>query len=204
MFHVKHEAWTRAASEIGVDLTLSQVAALGEYYELLITHAIPRGYIAAGDAERIWQRHILDGLRGAHGVGPGESILDIGSGAGIPGVPLAVALSDRTVTLCEPRRGRVAFLEMVGERLGLSNVDIVPHRVEAVEGRFDRCVARAFSSAAGTWEVAEPRLAQHGELVYWAGRGFSTSELADLDVVWRLSTPSDLADAGPLVIMGRQ
>jgi len=203
MFHVKHEAWTPDPSALGLTLTPSQVQQLQAYEEELLEVAVPRGLIARSDRDRLWGRHIADGLRAAPEIDAGDSVLDLGSGAGIPGLPLGIVL-DNPITLAEARRGRVAFLESVVDRLGLTNVSVRLGKAEELERRFDVCVARAFSSAAGTWRVAEPLLEPGGTLIYWAGAGFGSTEIDELGVVWRVSTRSDLADPGPLVIMGRQ
>jgi 16S rRNA (guanine527-N7)-methyltransferase len=203
MFHVKHEAWTPDPSALGLTLTRPQVEQLRAYEEELLEVAVPRGLIARSDRDRLWGRHIADGLRAALEIDAGASVLDLGSGAGIPGLPLGIVLSN-LVTLAEARRGRVAFLESVVDRLGLPNVSVRLGKAEELDRRFDVCVARAFSSAAGTWNVAEPLLEPGGTLIYWAGERFEPSEIDELGVVWRVSTRSDLADPGPLVIMGRQ
>lgn len=200
---MKHEAWTRDAQALGVALGSREIEAFEAYEEQLKLVAVPRGSIARSDKDRLWRRHLLDGLRAATEVPEGASILDLGSGAGVPGIPLAIALPN-PVTLTEVRRGRVAFLESVVDRIGLKNADIVLGKAETIGRRFDVCVARAFSSPAGTWSVAEPLIEPGGCLIYWAGSGFDPAELDPLGVSWRLSTPSDLADSGPLVIMGRQ
>jgi 16S rRNA (guanine527-N7)-methyltransferase len=204
MFHVKHEAWAEDASALGLSLSEDQLSALHTYKELLLSHAVSRGMVALTDRGRLWERHILDGLRGATEIDPEGSILDLGSGAGIPGIPIAIALPGADVTLSEPRRGRAAFLEMVRDRLRIPNVDVFLGQAEAIGGSFQTCVARAFSSVSGTWAIAEPLLEEQGVLVYWAGSRFQPSEMDDLGAVWRLSTRSHLADSGPLVIMGRQ
>ena len=203
MFHVKHEAWARDARAVGVTLTPDQLEQLAAYVGLLSRIAIPRGMIAASDADRLWERHLADGLRAAPEIPVGASILDLGSGAGIPGIPLAIALGNE-VTLSEVRRGRVAFLEAAVDDLKLANVQVRLGRAEALGRRFDVCVARAFSSPAVTWQVAEPLLEPGGRLIYWAGARFDPSDLASVGVSWRVSTRSDLAHPGPLVIMGRQ
>jgi 16S rRNA (guanine527-N7)-methyltransferase len=204
MFHVKHEAWARDASAAGFSLSEDQLSILDAYGELLLYHAVSRGMVAPTDRGRLWERHILDGLRGAAEIAPGGTILDLGSGAGVPGIPIAIALPGAAVTLSESRRGRGAFLEMVRDRLPIPNLDVFLGKAETIGGSFETCVARAFSSVAGTWAVAEPLLKDHGVLVYWAGGRFEPSEMDDLDAIWRLSTRSHLADSGPLVIMGRQ
>jgi len=204
MFHVKHEAWARDARAVGLTLTPEQLEQLAAYVGLLSRIAIPRGMIAASDANRLWERHVLDGLRGAPELSSGQTVADIGSGAGIPGLPLAIALPAARFTLLEPRRGRVSFLEAVVDELPLSNVAVIGARAEDVSDRFQACVARAFSSPISTWEAAQPLLAPGGVLVYWAGERFDRATLDDLGVPSRVSTHSDLARSGPLVIMGPQ
>ena len=106
--------------------------------------------------------------------------------------------------MIEPRRGRAAFLEAVADEIGLRNVEVLHKRVEEVQGPFDACVARAFSSPTATWEAAQPLLDHRGVLVYWAGQAFDRGPLDELGVPIRLSTRLDLARTGPLVIMGPQ
>jgi 16S rRNA (guanine527-N7)-methyltransferase len=204
MFHVKHEAWARDARAVGVTLTPDQLEQLAAYVGLLSRIAIPRGMIAASDADRLWERHVLDGLRGVPELPSAATVADIGSGAGIPGLPLAIALPTARFTLLEPRRGRISFLEATVDELQLSNVIVPGARAEDVSDHFQACVARAFSSPISTWEAAEPLLAPGGVLVYWAGERFERALLDDLGVPSRLSAHSDLARSGPLVIMGPQ
>ena len=204
MFHVKHEAWAQDLASLGLALDGRQLDALAAYVELLTRLAIPRGMIANSDADRLWERHVADGLRGAAELPAEASVADIGSGAGIPGVPLAIALPASRFALIEPRRARAAFLEAVVDEVGLANVEIVPKRIEDVLGPYDACVARAFSSPTATWEAAQPLLEHRGVLVYWAGVGLDRALLDELGVPIRLSTRLDLARTGPLVIMGPQ
>src|ERR1700747_2022613 len=132
MFHVKHEAWARQAEKLGVSLSADQLAQLESYEALLRRIAVPRGMMAASDAARLWERHILDGLRAVPEIPAGSSVADIGSGAGIPGVPLAVAVPPSRFVLIEPRRARAALLEAAVDDLGLPNAEVLPRRVEEV------------------------------------------------------------------------
>jgi 16S rRNA (guanine527-N7)-methyltransferase len=204
MFHVKHEAWARDLDALGLALGPAQLDALAAYTELLTRLAVPKGMIAQSDADRLWERHVSDGLRGAAELPPEALVADLGSGAGIPGVPLAIALPESRFALIEPRRGRAAFLEAVADEIGLANLEILQKRVEDVHSTYDACVARAFSAPAATWEAAQPLLDHRGVLVYWAGQRFDRGPLDELGVPMRLSTPLDLARTGPLVIMGPQ
>jgi 16S rRNA (guanine527-N7)-methyltransferase len=203
MFHVKHEAWGPDARRLGLELSQEQLALLDRFQSFLLEEALPRGYIARSDRDRLWERHLLDSLRAAPEFGAAAEVLDLGSGAGLPGIPLAIATPAR-FTLAEERGGRAALLATALDRLGLPNAEVAHQRAEALGRRFDICVARAFASAAGTWEVAEPLLRPGGQLIYWAGSSFEEADIRGLGVQWRLSAPRDLADSGPLVIMSRQ
>ena len=203
MFHVKHEAWADDARAAGLSLTNAQLEALSRYHDHVLALAVPRGYIATSDANRLWRRHILDALRAAPEVPTEASLADLGSGAGIPGLPLAIVTPNQ-VTLVEVRRGRAAFLESAIDVVGLSNVRVALGPVEGLSERYDVCLARAFAPVGKTWRLAEPRLEPRGSLIYWAGASFDTGELDPLGVTWRVSEHADLADSGPLVIMTRQ
>lgn len=201
---MKHEAWALDVERLGLALGPDQLDQLSAYVELLGRIAVPRGMVAASDADRLWDRHVRDSLRGVREVPTDGSVADIGSGAGLPGLPLAVALPATRFCLLEPRRSRAAFLEAAVDHIGLGNAEVVVERVEAVAQRFRACVARAFSSPVATWEAAQPLLQAGGILVYWAGEAFDRAPVDDLGIPVRLSTQSDLARTGPLVIMGPQ
>jgi 16S rRNA (guanine527-N7)-methyltransferase len=114
MFHVKHEGLTSAAAAIGVELTPDQTARLGSYEQLLADRAVAQGMIGDADLPRLRERHVLDCLRAAAVVVDSDrSAVDLGSGAGLPGIVVAIACPALAVTLAESRRGRAAFLELV-------------------------------------------------------------------------------------------
>ena len=202
---MKHEAWADEAARIAdISLSPQQMDQLARYADLLTRIAVPRGMISSSDANRLWERHILDGLRGAAELANASSVVDVGSGAGVPGVPLTVALPSARFVLLEPRTARAAFLEAVADALSLANVAIVRKRVEEAAGLFDAGVARAFASPFETWTALQHLLRPGGRVIYWAGQSFDGSVLAQAGVPFRLSTHSDLARTGPLVIMGPQ
>jgi 16S rRNA (guanine527-N7)-methyltransferase len=205
MFHVKHEAWGVSAARIGVDIDPAQAAALGSYERLLVDRALPLGMVASGDRDTLRERHILDSLRAAPLLGDGPGVVaDLGSGAGLPGIPLAIARPLLTFRLVELRRRRVSFLELVVDTLALANVVVVHGSIERLAPPVDICLARALADAARSWRMAEPVLSRAGSVLYWAGRGFDPTSGTPEGVGISLSECPGLADAGPVVIMTRQ
>jgi len=191
-----------AAGRLGISLSDAAAAQLSSYEALLLEKAVPLGFVARSDEGRIRERHILDSLRAAPEVRPADRrALDLGSGAGLPGIVLAIAAPQLRVGLVESQRRRVGFLELAVERLELRNAEVVPRRAEELEpGSADLCTARAFAPPDRAWQVAEPLLAPGGRLVYFAGEG---AQQAPANAVILSTRPSPLESAGPLVIMGR-
>jgi 16S rRNA (guanine527-N7)-methyltransferase len=150
------------------------------------------------------ERHVLDCLRATPLVDR-ERVVDIGSGAGLPGIVLAIARPDATVHLVESQRRRAGFLELATERLGLANAVPVAARIEDVEGPFDTAFARAFGQAGVSWAAAERVLTPAGRLVYFAGARFRAASIAAIRARAQIVPPPLLlASSGPLVIMSRQ
>jgi 16S rRNA (guanine527-N7)-methyltransferase len=176
---------------------------LERYAELLRTRAVPAGLISKGDVDRVQTRHIADSLRATALVAEAEEAVDLGSGAGLPGLPLAIATPSLTVALAESRRSRIAFLELVLDELRLPNVRLFAGRVEDLPQRVDLALARGFASPARTWVAAERLLRPAGRLLYWAGSGFRP-EQAPHGVSLTVVRDADLESAGPIVIMARQ
>ncbi|WP_238009632.1 16S rRNA (guanine(527)-N(7))-methyltransferase RsmG [Dactylosporangium sp. AC04546] len=107
-----------------------------EYAQLLITDGVLRGLIGPREAPRIWERHLLNCAAVADLIPSGASVVDVGSGAGLPGMVLAVARPDLTVTLVEPLARRTAFLDEAVAKLGLTTT-VVRARAEECIGRLD-------------------------------------------------------------------
>lgn len=90
------------------------------YAELLVTDGVVRGLIGPREAPRIWDRHLLNCAAVAERIPEGATVLDVGSGAGLPGLVLAIARPDLTVTLIEPLARRTSFLIEAVQQLGLA------------------------------------------------------------------------------------
>jgi 16S rRNA (guanine527-N7)-methyltransferase len=207
VFHVKHEGPGQPSNDpieaLGAELDPSAWDRLRAYEELLVEIAIPRGMVAAGDRDRLFERHIADSLRAVALLGTATEVVDLGSGAGLPGVPIAAALPLVHVVLAESRQTRAAFLDLVRDSLPLPNVEVVHAPVAQIPSTFEVCLARAFGSPARSWEAATRLLGPGGRLLYWAGRSFRAQDVPE-GVPFEVVATSALANAGPIVIMTRQ
>jgi 16S rRNA (guanine527-N7)-methyltransferase len=194
------------ATELAIHLDGEQVEALLSFELLLIDRAIPLGLVARGDRSTIRERHILDSLRGVLALEPSDTdALDLGSGAGLPGIVVAIARPSLQVALVEVRRQRAAFLELAVERLKLSNATVLAMPAGQLDRVVDVCFARALAGLRQTWEIAGPLLRPEGRLVYFGGKGFREPDHVppDASSLRLLRTPA-LASSGPVVIMTRQ
>jgi 16S rRNA (guanine527-N7)-methyltransferase len=161
--------------------------------------------IASSDAGYLRERHILDSLRAVPHISAGTlGVLDLGSGAGLPGIPVAIARPDLTLTLVEPRQTRAAFLELVVERLRLANVTVFPRPVEELSmDAVNVVLARGFRGPSKTWLTARDLLSPRGELIYWGGTTFRDDQLPEDARVVAIGQAA-LESGGPIVIMTRQ
>ena len=202
---MKHEGLTSAAASLGVSLDAAQADRLARFETLLQDRAAALGMIARGDLARLRERHLLDSLRAVPALPAAvRSVLDLGSGAGLPGIPVAIARPDLAVTLAETRHQRIAFLELAVAELGLERVAVHAGRAEDAPGPVDAALARAFRDASASWKVAERQLGPGGCLLYFAGERFDLERDVPAGVVTKVAPTSSLANAGPLVIMTRQ
>ena len=178
---------------------------LRAYEALLRAHASRLGLLSSKDLDRVWERHILDSLRAVPRLaGSGLQVFDLGSGAGLPGVPVAIARQDAQVLLIEPKARRAAFLELVVERLDLSNAKVHVGAANSVAGRADAVLIRAVATPAEAWRMGAPLLIDSGRVLYFAGRSWGAEHAAaaareGADV--RVCVPARLAWEGPVVMM---
>jgi len=134
-----------AAPPAAVEVFGTAIGLAERYAGLLAGPGVERGLLGPGEAERLWDRHLLNCAAVAELVPSPCSLIDLGSGAGLPGIVLAMLLPDVTVTLLEPMARRVTFLEECIQILGLANVGVRRGRAEDVTGQLtaDVVIARA-------------------------------------------------------------
>lgn len=152
----------RAAEWAGLPFDDSQEETLEAYVDWLRAEAIPAGGLGPREGERIWVRHIADSLTFAAGWRDGApaEILDVGSGVGLPGIPLAVLMPATTVTLLDRGGRRVRLLRRVVRILALPNVIVAQGDIFSVadewEGIVYRGAVRAPEAVGLTARLIEP------------------------------------------------
>lgn len=163
---------------------------------------------AVRDPQAMIPRHLLDSLAVVPWL-PDGHLVDIGTGAGLPGLPIAIAQPQRPVTLVESSGKKVRFLRQVCLTLALENVTIVPARIEDVvsEEPYAAAICRAFTDAEGFWALASRLIDDAGQVIAMKGRP-GTEPLPGLEtagVSWRqqsLEVPG-LDASRHLIIMER-
>jgi 16S rRNA (guanine527-N7)-methyltransferase len=179
-----------AAQIFGPRLDLAQ-----RYAAILADAGVERGLLGPREIPRIWDRHLLNSVAVGELLDPGERIVDIGSGAGLPGLPLAIARPDLDIILLEPMLRRSDFLREVITELGLP-VEVVRGRAEDRPvrqqiGERDVAVSRAVASLDKLTKWSMPLLRQDGRML--AIKGERAPE--ELEQYRRVMTASGAVDA---------
>lgn len=147
---------------------LGQAEALAR---LLATVAVERGLIGPREAPRLWERHLVNCALLGRAIEPGVAVCDIGSGAGLPGLVLALDRPDLRLTLVEPLLRRTVFLEEAVAEIGLSNVSVLRARAEELHGHrtFEVVTSRAVAPLGRLLDWSMPLVAPGGVLVAMKG-----------------------------------
>ena len=172
-------SFLEAAQDLGVSLDPEQIDQLTAFAELIRKWNAKVNLVSRQDIERLENRHLLDSLAAAPHLNVGTH-LDIGSGAGLPGVVLAIARPEYKFLLCERMARRCRFLQTVVQTLGLKNVDIVEASVESIsEQTFDGITARAVAKPNVIWDWVSHLLADSGSIINFLSTQLSVEEEID-------------------------
>lgn len=153
------------------------------YVDLLRKHGSERGLIGPREMDRLWERHVLNSAVVAELIPNGARVVDVGSGAGLPGVPIALARPDLTIVLVEPMERRVLWLEEVRQELGLE-FEVIRGRAEEKEvrrrlGVCDVATARAVAPLARLTDWCLPLVREGGRVL--AIKGASAQDEIERD-----------------------
>ncbi len=170
-----------------------RLALAERYAELLATEGVVRGLIGPREAPRLWERHLLNSAVLAEAIPDGVTVCDIGTGAGLPGLVLAIARPDLTITLVEPLLRRTTFLVEVVDELGLASVEVVRGRAEVLHGArtFDIVTSRAVAPLERLLGWSMPLVSPTGALVAMKGESVVDEITAAQDFLhmWRCGVP---------------
>lgn len=159
---------------LGVVLSADGLSRCGRYLDLLLETNKQFNLTAIREPDAAWRRHIVDSLTvlpGLAGLAAGGRVIDIGSGGGLPGIPLAIARPDLRFTLLEATGKKARFLERCATELPLPNVTVLNQRAEAAgqdpahRQRYDAAVCRAIGPLRELLEYAMP-LVRVGGVLY--------------------------------------
>jgi 16S rRNA (guanine527-N7)-methyltransferase len=190
----------REAAAIGVVLTDAAITRFQTYIETLLLWRSRLSLTGAATAREVVQAHICDSLTLCRFIRPEMRVADLGSGAGFPGIPLAIACDGSHVTLVESRRKKANFLREVVRRAALANVEVTEERAERlvdhVTEPWDIVVSRAVWKLSDFLDVSERLLVAHtGIAIAMKGSGASaesavyTGPLLQSEVIeYRLAT----------------
>ncbi len=153
------------------------------YASLLVSVGVERGAIGPREADRIWERHIFNCLAVADLIEPQAQLLDVGSGAGLPGLVIALARPDLKVTLLEPLLRRATLLSEFVQALALGErVTVIRGRAEEHQSQYRHVTARAVANLGKLLPICWPLVGPGGVLLALKGEGAAreVEEAADL------------------------
>ncbi|MEJ2041620.1 MAG: 16S rRNA (guanine(527)-N(7))-methyltransferase RsmG, partial [Desulfosarcinaceae bacterium] len=165
----------RAADELDVAVSEQQAGVFGSYAEELLLWNRKMNLTAITEPQQTAVKHFVDSLAGLSVIGRETKLVDIGTGAGFPGLPLKIVRPDLEMTLVDSVRKKISFVNHVIRRLALSGVRAVHARVEALAGEkayagaFEAVVCRAMTDMGQIIRLAMPLLACPGRIIAYKG-----------------------------------
>lgn len=187
----------RGIEAAGFDVPPERRGLLAAHLALLEKWNRVHNLTSVREGEAMVQLHVLDSLSVLPWLGTASSLLDVGSGGGFPGLPIAIARPALAVTVLDSSHKKASFLQQAKAELGLSNVSVACERVEGWHPaqRFDIVISRAFSELADF-------VAQAGHLVAPGGRMLAMKGVHPYDEIARLPATHRVAGVEELRIPG--
>lgn len=199
------ERLAKGLAELGLDLSPAQRSALLAYRDLLVKWNQAYNLTAVRDPGEMVTRHLLDSLAVVAHLDD-QDTLDVGTGAGLPGIPLAIALPARRFVLLDSNGKKTRFVNQARRELGLNNVEVVHARVEQYRNAPLQIISRAFAALPDMLATLAPLITE-GSRILAMKAASADQELAGLSDQWRarvepLTVPG-LAEARVLVVVSR-
>lgn len=201
MFHVEPAEHPSPEPPEAVALFGDRIELARRYHDVLATDGVVRGMIGPREVPRLWDRHLMNCAVVGELIDIGASVVDIGSGAGLPGIPLAIARPDLRVTLVEPLLRRTKFLAEFIESVGL-DVRVVRGRAEQSDvvhevGGADVVTSRAVAPLAKLAQWSIPLIREGGKMLALKGISANDEVSRDLTSLTRVGAGKlDIVECG--------
>ncbi|MEM7259783.1 MAG: 16S rRNA (guanine(527)-N(7))-methyltransferase RsmG [Pseudomonadota bacterium] len=178
--------------QMRLQVTAQQQQQLIDYVQLLARWNRIHNLTAVKSPPAMVTRHLLDSLS----ISPylrGDSLLDVGAGAGLPGIPLAITHPQLQVTLVDRVSKKTQFMSIAASTLGLGNVQVVHTRIEALGGepRFAMVTARAFAEVDVLCRLCQPWLAADGRVLAMIGKALDHEQMESLRRLTAYTSPEN-------------
>ena len=168
---------------------------INRYVDILASRGIDWGLIGPRERDRLWERHVLNSVALGSRIPSGATVVDVGSGAGLPGIPLAIRRPDLSVTLLEPLLRRANFLNLAVDELELADrVQVVRGRAEEHRSRYDIVTCRAVAPLPRLLGWCLPLVAPGGRLIALKGSSAAAEVLSAKDDLRRLRAKASVLE----------
>jgi len=165
--------WQNYSNTLDWEPTKEQIEQFDLLYKLVIAENQRQNLTRITAISDFWEKHLWDSLFPIipffSAKQTNYQLIDLGSGAGFPGLPLAIARPDWSITLLDSRHKKTAFQQSAITQLGLTNTTTICSRAESHQGKYDLVTIRAVGSVALCWQYAKPLLAENATAILYRG-----------------------------------
>lgn len=205
MNDIKLDKFIESFAEHGISLSENAVSLLVKYTSEIKRFNNALHLVSSRDVNFLWSRHILDScaplLLGL--IERGSTLLDIGSGAGLPGIPIAITSPNMQITMFESNQKKARFISRMIDILGLTNARILNQRFDSGTGKFNFCVSRAVYSDYNILPKISDSLLPYGKAIFFKGRD-SLDNLPTANIIDDASYSScDVIEMPGIIFEGR-
>jgi len=189
-FQEEHQILTEGASQLGLTISQQKIEQLVNYLELLLKWNKVHNLTAIDNPSEGVKKHLLDSLSVLSFIKKGK-ILDVGSGAGLPGIVIALMRDDVSVTSIDSVGKKCRFMEHAKLNLGLENFNVVNDRVEAYNTNecFNQIVSRAFATFEDTKKLTAHLICPEGEYLFMKGKHYKMESISEDFIENKVNVP---------------